>query len=423
MLKFDKDVIGALKTLEKAGFETYAAGDCVIEYVSGGAPVDWDLVTTAPLEKIRELFPEGEVIEREGQIVRLDFTHEETDEDGVTELLGSICDVIPMKGTIEEELATHGFTIAAVADNPERGLVDPYHGIDDIHKRMLRAIGNADELFAAEPIRMMQAMRYVSELGFDLAKDLYEAIIRHWRKLLDVQPGPIRNELELIMVGEHTGKALNMMADTGLMAVVFGEEVARKMSSNEMQQFVELSENIDKTQRNRLRRLGLLYCVLNEKRGLAAIERMNFDAETEAHLTWAIKEMIKITFLANDVELKRYIFENGLEKYNYLHNLAKAQRIVFDQSPIKIEARNAIMKGIRMNKEPIFLEDLVIDANDIIEAGITDDPERAEELLSLVIAKVHLNPVNNDRNVLLKQAKKMNKSKFRTNARYVKWIR
>ena len=40
MLKFDKDVINALKTLEKAGYETYAVGDCVIEYVSGGSPVD-----------------------------------------------------------------------------------------------------------------------------------------------------------------------------------------------------------------------------------------------------------------------------------------------------------------------------------------------------------------------------------------------
>ena len=423
MLKFDKDVINALKTLEKAGYETYAVGDCVIEYVSGGSPVDWDLVTKADAETIQKLFPDGQLVDKANQIVRLDFTREEKDEEGNTDLVGAICDVVTMKGTIEEELSTHGFTIAAVADNPERGLVDPYHGVDDIHKKLLRSIGDVDELFSSEPIRMMQAMRYVAEQGFDLVKEMYEAITRNWRKLLDSQPAPIRTELEMILVGAHAGKALNMMADTGLMAVVFGEEVSRKMGASEMQQFVELSKNIDKTRPIRLRRLGLLYTTLNEKRAIEAIERMNFDADTEAHLKWAAKEMIRITFLANAVEIKRYIFENGYEKYNYLHNLAKAQRIVYDQPTIKIEARNAIMKEIRRNNEPIFLEDLVIDANDIIEAGITDDPERAEELLELVIAKVHLNPANNDRGVLLKQAKKLNKSKFRASTRYVKWIR
>ena len=58
-----------------------------------------------------------------------------------------------------------------------------------------------------------------------------------------------------------------------------------------------------------------------------------------------------------------------------------------------------------------------------MEAGITDDPARAEELLTYVIAKVHQDPRNNDRKYLLKMAKKFNKSKFKVRTRYVHWLR
>ena len=423
MLKFDKDVLNALKKLEKAGYETYATGDCVIQWGNGESPLDWDLVTKATGEQLQEVFPEGEVIDKATGVLRLDFTSEETDEECEKELVGSVCDVTPIPGTIEDFLATQGFTIMAVADDPARNLVDPYKGMDDIKKKLVRTVGSADEVFSQKPVLMMQAIRYVSELGYDLHKEIYDGIVRNWRKLLDAPVGPIRRELELILTGANTGKALNMMADTGLMAAVFGEEVSRKMSSQEMHQFMMLTEGIDKTKPVLLRRLGLFYTVLNEKRGIAAIERMNFDSSTEDFLRAALREMIKITFLSNEVELKRYIFEHGMERYNDLHNLAKAQRIVYDQPATKIEARNHYMREIRKTDAPIFVEDLVIDGNDIMEAGITDDPEKAEELLRLVIAKVHQNPVNNNRKVLLKLAKKYSRNKLSVASRYVRWIR
>ena len=113
--------------------------------------------------------------------------------------------------------------------------------------------------------------------------------------------------------------------------------------------------------------------------------------------------------------------EYGMDRYMYLHNLAKAMRIVYDQPANKVEARNYMLKKVSM--EPVFAEDLVIDANDLMEAGIADTPERAEELLNLVVAVVHKNPLNNNRDVLLKQAGKMAKSKFAAKTRYVKWTR
>lgn len=423
MIKFEKDVLAMLQALEQEGFETYATGECIMDYAAGITPEAWTLVTKAAREDVLRILPEVEAAEGEEGALRVDRTYEEEDDKGVLHTKGYICDVYHLGGTIEEEISQYGYTACAIADNPARQLVDPYDGMEANKKKLLKTIGDADELFEKEPIRMMQAMRYVSAYGMDLSVNLHDAILRNWRRLLDHDIAPIRVDLEDVLTGPNAGKALNMMFDTGLMAVIFGEEVARKISAQEGKQFIELCEGIDKVKPFRLRRLGLLYTVLNEKRGLAAIDRMQFDEKTAMHLHDAMTEMIKIQFIRNAPELKQYVFSMGMDRYNYVHNLSKAQRIVYDQPELRIEARNHMMREIRRNGEPLFVEDLVIDANDIMEAGITDDPARAEELLTYVIAKVHQDPRNNDRKYLLKMAKKFNKSKFKVRTRYVHWLR
>ncbi len=426
MIKLDKDVSAAMRTLEKAGFKTYAAGECVREVLRGEEVCDWDLYTSAPMEKLAELFPKGEATKEDNEaFLRLDFTYEVKGEDEFDSdvIEGSVLDIHPLDGSIEDLLISNAFTVNAMADNPERGFVDPYDGREDLKKHMIRVIGEPAKLFQEEPIRMMEAVRLAAELGFDLQKSIYDAIVANWRRLLDYDIAAIRGELELLLVSDHAGKGLSMLAETGLMAVVFGEDIAAKMSMSDTNSFKILCEGIDKTKPVRLRRLGLLYATLSKKKGLAAIERMQFDPKSKMHLDDAMTEVIKVNFLNDDEQFKRYLFEHGLERYEYVHNLAKAQRIVYDHPAVKIESRNYRMKTITAQKEPVFVEDLVIDANDIIQAGITDSPEKAEELLNLVVALVHKNPKNNERNTLLKAAKKFSRNKFAAKTRYVRWVR
>ena len=425
MIKFDKDVLLTLKTLEKEGFETYAAGNCVRDLVRGLPAYDWDLVTKATMGDLQKLFPKGEVIDGELPVMRIDFTYEVKgkDEDEPSHLEGAVLDIHHMEHGLREELENRGFTIDAMADNPERTFADPYGGREDIKKKLVRMIYDPDRMFKAEPIRMMEAVRLAAEMDYDLQKEVYEAIRVNWQLLMDYDVNAIRVQLERLLVSDHAGKGLNMLGGTGLMAVVLGEDVSNKMSKADMQAFHTVCKNIDKTKPVRARRLGLLYTALSKKRGYAAIERLNFDEKTKKQLLTAIDEMINIHFLIDDQTFKRYLHKHGLEMYNYLHNLSKAQRIVYDQPSNKIEARNYFMQVIQSNHEPVFTEDLVIDANDIMEAGITDSPERAEELLDLVVSEVHKNSKNNQRDILLKAAKKYSKNKFAAKTRYVKWIK
>lgn len=425
MIKFDKDVLQALKTLEKAGFKTYAAGDCVRNCLSGLPTYDWDLVTVAQASDLEKLFPQGEFIGEARDTMRVDYTFEAETEDGEVYLDGAILDIhtAGSETGLEDYLRAKAFTVDAIAENPDRGLLDPCGGREDFKKKLIRANGSADMIFKKDPIQMMEAVTLASELGFDLSKAVFEGILANWRLLLAYDPEPIRECLGRLIVSKDAGKGLQTMAESGLMAVVFGENVSKKMSHIDMKQFNTLCENIHKTHPNRLRRLGALYTILNKKPGLEAIERLQYPAEEKQHLVDAMNHIIEINFLNEPKKFKRFLSELGKERYMYLHNLAKAQRIIFDYTTLKVESRNYALREIQNGKEPVFVEDLVIDANDIMAAGITDDPERAAQLLISVLAPVHKNPRNNNREFLLKTAKKYSKNKLAEQMRYVSWTR
>ncbi|MEE0741679.1 MAG: hypothetical protein U0M21_05325 [Emergencia sp.] len=416
MIKFDKDVHGALKALEKEGFATYAAGECVKNLMLGLDAYDWDFLTEAELSDMKRIFPDAKVL-KNGDGVRVVFAAEAEEGEDV------ILDMHHMTGTLEETLSAHPFAIEAMADNPERGFVDPFNGREDFQKQLINLTQEPSELFKKNPICMLQAVRLAAETGFDLHKSIFEGIVENWRLLLDGDISQIREEFERLLITEHAGKGLSMLVGTQLINVILGEEVVKKMSASESREFNVLCENIDKTQPVRLRRLGLVYAVFSKKRGLQAIERLQFDEKSYLHLHDAMVEMINIHFLTKEDSFKRYLYEVGLERYEYMHNLVKAQRIVYDQPTLKIEGRNYMMKKIKTNGEPVFVEDLVIDANDLMEAGIADTPEQAEMLLHMVVSRVHKDPKFNDRNHLLHMARKYAKNKLAAKLRNIDWVR
>lgn len=429
MIKFDKDVLKVLQALEKEGFETYAAGTCVRERFMGLKVYDWDLYTSAALEDMQRIIPKGKVYSSRKQILRVDFTYEipPKDEEEQTIIDGSIVDVIHFDGSIEDVLSGMGFTMNALADNPERGFLDPFDGREDIKNKLVRTTADPEKLFAKEPIRMMEAVRLAAENDFDLHKSVFDAMGPNWRTLMEqVDSGntkAVRKEFEELVVSDHTGKGLQMLTGTGLMAVIWGHEIASKMSMNDTNAFKTVCQNIDKTKPVRERRLGLIYTALNKKKALAAIDRLNFDEKTKIHLTDGVQRYTDLNFLNTDKDFKRFVHELGMERYMYLHNLGKAMRIVYNQSTAKVESRNYMLQRLRSGKEPVFAEDLVIDANDLLAAGIAETPERAEEILNLVVAVVHKNPINNQRDILLKYAKKYARNKLAARTRYVTWVK
>jgi hypothetical protein len=97
--------------------------------------------------------------------------------------------------------------------------------------------------------------------------------------------------------------------------------------------------------------------------------------------------------------------------------------MVYDYQSSKIESRQYYQTEIKKTGDPVFPEDLVVNANDVMEAGYADTKERADELLRLAVDITHIKPNKNNREDLLKEVKKLSKSKFAIATRRVHWIK
>ena len=161
----------------------FNAGYLIQENAGYACPVSYthldvykrQLYTRASMKELTALFPDGQAPEKdEENFLRLDYTYEVKgkDEFDPDVIEGSILDIHPVDVPIREFLFSCAFTVNAMADNPERGFVDPYDGREDLKKKLIRPIGDPSKLFQNEPIRMMEAVRLAAELGFDLQKSI-----------------------------------------------------------------------------------------------------------------------------------------------------------------------------------------------------------------------------------------------------------
>lgn len=424
MIKLPKEVNKIMKTIEDAKAEAFITGECVFDTLTGGAPYGWDIITSASAEQLRELFPEAEVLSEKLGILRMEFLEVKVDDDGTEYEDGFIIDVAPYRGaSVEEEVARKDFTINAIADSPSR-VVDPYGGRDDIRKKLIRTVGNAEETFKANPLKMMRAVRYAAQLGFDLHTDVYKAICENYHLLEQAQMTKVRDEFTEIMGAKYAGKGLNMILDTNLIKVILGEDVVNSLSKREKEEFTVLCENVDKTYQIPERRLGLFYTIIGKKKALASVEKLGFEGDTRVHLEDAIKEIAKFYFLNQKQEVKRYIYKHGWERYNYMANLEKAQRIVFDYyNETKIQSRMFMVEEIRTYGEPIFPDEMNIDGNDLLAEGICKTPEEAEKMLCMLVEELHMHPGKNTRKKLFAQARLYKRFKFLTYTRGQHWAR
>lgn len=132
--------------------------------------------------------------------------------------------VVELGGTLADDLARRDFTINAMAANAGTGeLVDPYGGLPDLELAVLRAVGDADERFDEDPLRLLRAARFVAQLGFRLDPETEAAMVRTAPTLARISRERILAELSRLLVGEYADHALETLRTTGLLAEALPE--------------------------------------------------------------------------------------------------------------------------------------------------------------------------------------------------------
>lgn len=180
-------------TLEGAGFEAYLVGGCVRDLMLGRTPKDWDLTTNAHPDQIQALFPDSYYNNDYGTVgVKNDETEDERlkvievtpyrTESGYSDARRP--DSVTFGVSLEEDLARRDFTVNAIAYRASDGtVVDPFGGREDMAEKRLKAVGDPDERFAEDALRMMRAVRLAAELNFVIESDTMAAITRNSKQL------------------------------------------------------------------------------------------------------------------------------------------------------------------------------------------------------------------------------------------------
>ena len=105
-----------------------------------------------------------------------------------------------------EDLKRRDFTINAMAYNPNVGLVDAFGGIDDIKHKVIRCVGQAEERFTEDALRILRAVRFSAQLGFDIEEDTMVAIKKLAPTLENISAERIHVELEKLILSSHPDK-------------------------------------------------------------------------------------------------------------------------------------------------------------------------------------------------------------------------
>lgn len=216
--KIPKEVSRVTETLEKAGFEAYLVGGCVRDLLRGEKPKDWDATTNAKPEQIENLF-ENTFYENEYGTVGV---INETTEDETLKVVevtpyrleskysnARHPDEVTFSNKLEDDLKRRDFTINAIAYSiSKRQLVDLYKGQEDIAKRTIRAVGEPEERFAEDALRILRAIRLSAELKFSIEKNTEKAIKKTAKILYKIAKERIRDEFVRILMSEKPMEAL-----------------------------------------------------------------------------------------------------------------------------------------------------------------------------------------------------------------------
>ena len=434
MIKLPKNIRDVLKALMDKGHEAFTVGGCVRDSLAGLKPIDWDIATSARFDELCDIFPEAKVLSEKYSVIRLFPEADEGDEGLVIDIAtfrkdgiysdGRRPDTVEFVKAVEEDLSRRDFTINALADNGYR-FVDLYGGKDDIQEKLVRTIRDPEESFSEDPVRMLRAIRFCAELDFDMTMPAFEAIKKNYRLLEKISLKRFRRELLGILGAKYGGKGLNMIVDTGILNLIFGERGVSRMSRREKKDLMELCANMDKSMPVPARRMGVFYSIFSERKALASIEKLGFEGEIRDHLIDVVKDLPAFHFCQRPENYKKFIYEHEtMERSDYLLNIQKAQRLIFGYDcETKIKSKMYMLSEFEKNNDPIFVDDLAIDENDLIEAGIFTEVADCEKMLRKLIERIHIEPKRNTRSELLELAKRYKKHKVLAYFRGVSWLR
>ena len=452
-VQLPKSVIEILKKFQKNSFEIYIVGGAVRDILMGNDIYDWDFTTNATPEQILKLFPDAYYDNKFGTVgIRPDeegtrpfeittFRKEE----GYSDTRHP--DKIIWGKTIEEDLARREATISAMALRftkftqsklTEMELFDPYHGQKDLEAKIFRAVGNPDERYHEDALRMMRAIRISSQLGLTIEDKTFAGIKENATLINKISRERIRDELLKIIASPHPYDGVILLKSACLLEQIlpelektFGVEqkspgrhhifdvgthslMSLKFcpSKDPIVRFATLMHDVGKAQTYKKLENGTITFYNHElvSAGIAkrVSDRLRFSAKQKEKFYKLVRyHQFTVDERQTDSAIRRFIRNVGIEYVNDILDLRIGDRLGGGASQTSWRLEEFKKRLIEVQKQPFTVRDLKIDGNDIMKILRLRSGPKVGEILNRLFEKVVEKEIENKRSALLEEIKKL----------------
>ena len=396
MIDLPSNVKYILDTLNSKGYEAYIVGGCVRDSIMGIVPHDWDITTSAEPMDVKACFKHTyDTGIKHGTItVLMDKVGYEVTTyrvDGIYEDNRRPKEVFFTRN-LKDDLIRRDFTMNAIAYNEKDGFVDLFGGREDIENKTIRGVGCPADRFDEDALRMLRAVRFSSQLGFDIDDETFEAVKAKAALIKNISKERIREEFLKLIKGKHVDR-IPLLWESGLLRFVSSD--ADDMAKMNGKKITEETGNAD---RDGYTRLVVFLERMGDKKAEAFMKELKFDNKTMKSVVSVISNG-DISVLVNAYEVKKKLNIMGTENFELLLDVKKAQGK--DVSHIK-----SVYEEVISNKECFMIKDLKINGNILMENGIASGKEIGVKLNALLDDVMKDHSLNRE-DILLNKAREI----------------
>jgi poly(A) polymerase/tRNA nucleotidyltransferase (CCA-adding enzyme) len=447
-----KEVKSVIQNLQKAGFEAYIVGGCVRDFLLGPKgypePKDWDVTTNAKPEEIQKVFPDS-FYENNFLTVtaRTGSKNEKLAEIEITTYRSETKysdkrhpDQVKYAKKVEDDLSRRDFTVNAMAMDEKKKVIDLFDGQKDLNKKIIKTVGNPEERFNEDALRMLRAVRFATTLNFTIEEKTKEAIKKNSIWLEAISKERIRDEFVKIIMADKAAEGIELLRELGLLKYIIPELLDNYgIAQNKhhiydcYQHAVKSLEFTAKKKLNMYVRIAALLHDIGKPRAKAGEgeEATFYNHEMiGAKMTFQIlnnlkfskKEVEKITKLVRyhlfyynvdevkEASVRRLVKNVGPENMEELLQVRQADRIgsgVPKAEPYKLRHLKYLVE--KVSKDPISVKMLKINGNDLMQTLGEKPGPKIGQILDALLGYVLDNPKKNNAEFLETEAKKLSK--------------
>ncbi|MBI4130619.1 HD domain-containing protein, partial [Candidatus Roizmanbacteria bacterium] len=349
-------------------------------------------------------------------------------------------DKVTWGDSLEDDLARRDFTINAIAYNGKK-LIDPFHGQEDIEKKLVRAVGDPEKRFAEDALRLLRAIRIATELGFTIEEKTADAIKKQASLIKDVANERIRDELFKILASDHQADGILLLKQHNLLYEIlpeFEKAFATEQKSPERHHIYNVGTHLIESLRSTpskdiIVRLATLlhdigkpetadtteggvrtfynHEVIGATMVKAIAERLRLSRYDTGRLIRLVRwHQFSVEEHQTDSAVRRFIRHIGRENIQAMLDLRVGDRLGGGVAETSWRTELFKKRLEEVQKQPFSIYDLKINGNDVMKVLDIKPGPKVGKVLQQLFSEVEEKRLENERKVLLERIASLNKT-------------